>query len=65
MPLISEHLTVVYLQVHRGGPHFVLNALKCWVEPFHIITDRKLLGMRRAMCSVDCVIVSQIPDPEV
>ena len=29
LQLISEHLTFICLQVHGGGPHCVLDALKC------------------------------------
>lgn len=63
LPLISEHLTIKYLQVYGNSPHFVLNALECWVEPLHIITDREFLGMRHSMYPV--TVVSQILDPEV
>ncbi len=47
MPECCERLTVIYLQVYGSGPHFVLNALECWVELLHIFTHWELLGMLR------------------
>ena len=44
--------------ISMGVNEYLPNALECWVEPFHVITDRELLGMRRALCPVDCVITT-------
>lgn len=63
LPLISEHLTIKYLQVYGNIPHFVLNALECWVEPLHIITDRECLRMHHVMYPL--TVIGQIPNPEV
>ena len=54
----SVNTLLATVHLHGGGPHFVLNALEYWAEPSQIITDREPLGMRHAMCPVDCVVVS-------
>lgn len=42
---ISEHLTIVYLQVDGSSPHLVINALECRVELLHIFAHWELLRM--------------------